>query len=81
MARVSKWGNSLALRLPATVVQALALKEGDEIAVTAGPGGGVHIERDERRARALDDIRKLAVRLPPGYRFDREEANQRGDGD
>ena len=30
--RVSKWGNSLAVRLPATVVDALGLKESDQIA-------------------------------------------------
>ena len=31
--RVSKWGNSLAIRLPASVVEALKLREGDEIEV------------------------------------------------
>ena len=37
--RVSKWGNSLADRLPAAVVEALSLREGDdiEIAVAAAP--------------------------------------------
>ena len=29
--QVAKWGNSLAVRLPAAVVEALDLKEGDEI--------------------------------------------------
>ena len=29
--QVAKWGNSLAIRLPAAVVAALQLKEGDEI--------------------------------------------------
>ena len=32
--KVSKWGNSLAVRLPAAVVEALDLKEGDEIAIS-----------------------------------------------
>jgi antitoxin MazE len=32
--QVSKWGNSLAIRLPAAVVDALELKEGDHIEVT-----------------------------------------------
>jgi antitoxin MazE len=32
--RVSKWGNSLAIRLPAAVVELLELKEGDEIEIT-----------------------------------------------
>ena len=31
--QVCKWGSSLAIRLPASVVQALQLKEGDEIEV------------------------------------------------
>jgi len=31
--QVSKWGNSLAVRLPATVVDALGLKEGDQIEI------------------------------------------------
>jgi antitoxin MazE len=31
--QVSKWGNSLAIRLPAAVVEALELKEGDDIEV------------------------------------------------
>ena len=31
--QVSKWGNSLAIRLPASVVEALRLKEGDEVEV------------------------------------------------
>ena len=29
--QVSKWGNSLAVRFPAALVQALDLKEGEEI--------------------------------------------------
>ena len=31
--QVSKWGNSLALRLPAAVIDALDLKEGDDIEI------------------------------------------------
>ena len=31
--RVAKWGNSLAVRLPASVVDAPELKEGDEIEI------------------------------------------------
>ena len=29
--RIAKWGNSLAIGLPATIVEALDLREGDEI--------------------------------------------------
>ena len=31
--QVSKWGNSLAVRLPSEVVDALNLKEGDQIEI------------------------------------------------
>ena len=31
--QVAKWGNSPAVRLPAAVVEALELKEGDEIEI------------------------------------------------
>ena len=31
--QVAKWGNSLAVRIPAAVVDALDLKEGDEIEI------------------------------------------------
>ena len=31
--QIAKWGNSLAVRLPAAVVEALELKEGDEIEI------------------------------------------------
>jgi antitoxin MazE len=32
--RLAKWGNSLAVRLPQAVVEALGLREGDEIEIT-----------------------------------------------
>ncbi|PYU56166.1 MAG: hypothetical protein DMG55_25150 [Acidobacteria bacterium] len=35
--RVSKWGNSLAVRLPTAVVDALDLKEGDQIEIRQTP--------------------------------------------
>ena len=31
--QVAKWGNSLAIRLPASVVRALELREGDDIEI------------------------------------------------
>ena len=36
--QIGKWGNSLAVRLPAAVVEALQLKDGDEISVEAAGG-------------------------------------------
>ena len=75
--RIAKWGNSLAVRIPKDVVEALGLKEGDEVELKAGSAGVLQLSRDERRERALERIRELARPLPPGWKFDRDEANAR----
>jgi antitoxin MazE len=75
--QVAKWGNSLAIRLPAAVVKALKLKEGDEIEIRVAGARSFHVERDRSRDRALEVIRRLARPLPPGFKFDREDANRR----
>ena len=75
--QVSKWGNSLAIRLPAAVVEALDLKEGDEIEITIAGKRDFEVTRDRSREEALETIRQLARPFPPGFKFDREEANER----
>ncbi len=75
--QVAKWGNSLAVRLPATVVEALELKEGDEIEIHVAGSRSFGVKRDRSREVALERIRALRKSLPPGWRFDREEANIR----
>ena len=75
--RVSKWGNSLAIRLPAGVVEALELKEGDEIEVRLAGARSFAIDRDRSRERALARIRNFGWKLPPDWKFDRDEANAR----
>ena len=75
--QVSKWGNSLAVRLPATVVEALKLKEGDEIEITVAGKRSFQVARDRSREKALETIRRLARPFPAGFKFDREEANER----
>ncbi len=75
--QVSKWGNSLAIRLPAAVVEALELKEGDDIEITVAGKKEFHVAQDRSREEALERLRKLAWKLPPGFKFDREEANER----
>jgi antitoxin MazE len=75
--QVSKWGNSLAIRLPAAVVEALELKEGDEVEVRVVGERDFDIARDRSRERALKRIQALRRELPPGWKFDRDEANRR----
>jgi len=75
--QVSKWGNSLALRLPAAVVETLNLKEGDQIEVRIAGEREFEIARDRTRERSIARLRKLRRPLPPGFTFDRTEANER----
>jgi antitoxin MazE len=75
--RVSKWGNSLAIRLPAAVVDALKLKEGDSVEIRVAGKREFEVSRDRSRQRALENLRKLRRPFPPGFVFDREEANER----
>jgi antitoxin MazE len=74
---VSKWGNSLAIRLPAAVVEALELKAGDEVDVQVAGMRRFEIERDRSREQALARISMFRKRLPPDWKFDREDANSR----
>lgn len=77
--QVSKWGNSLAVRLPKALVDELGLKEGDEIDVVAARKGTIEIEtKKERRQRAIDNMRaRNWPALPADWKFDRDEANER----
>ena len=75
--RVSKWGNSLAVRLPNSIVKTLKLKSGDEIEIGLRGERVFEVERDTSRQRALVRLRALRKPLPKGFRFDRDEANAR----
>jgi antitoxin MazE len=76
--QVSRWGNSLAVRLPKALVDQLGLKEGDELSVVAAKVGTIEVEtREAQRRRALERMAARNWTLPEGYRFDRDEANAR----
>src|SRR5437667_1871036 len=51
--QVSKWGNSLAVRLPSEVVEALNLKEGDQIEIRIANTREFEVRRDPSRQRAI----------------------------
>ena len=68
----------MAVRLPSTVVEALALKEGDQIEIRVAGSRAFEIDRDRTVERALARIRKLRRPLPAGFKFDRREVNERG---
>ena len=74
---VSKWGNSLAVRLPKALVEDLDLKPGDELEVVSASTKRITVAKDERRALAVERMRARAWPIPQGYAFDRDEANAR----
>jgi antitoxin MazE len=75
--QVSKWGNSLAIRLPAALVEALKLEEGDDIEITLAGTRAFQIDKDRRKEKALARLKASNWTLPAGFKFDREEANER----
>lgn len=75
--QVSKWGNSLAIRLPASVVDGLNLNEGDEIEIVIAGSRRFEVRRDKTRDKALEALRALKKPLPPGFVFSRDDANAR----
>ena len=75
--QVSKWGNSLAIRLPAVVVDALKLQEGDDIEVTIADARVLRIAKKPSREALLARLRQFRGKLPADFKFERDEANGR----
>ncbi len=75
--QVSKWGNSLAIRLPAVVVEALELKEGDEVDITVAGSRQLDLSKKPSRKELIERLKQFEGRLPADFKFDRDEANER----
>jgi antitoxin MazE len=75
--QVAKWGNSLAIRLPASVVEALKLKEGDEVEIHIADERIFGVARKPGRDELLARLRAFRGRLPVDFKFDRDETNAR----
>lgn len=75
--QVFRWGNSLAVRLPVAVVEALDLKEGDEIELHVTGARSLEVTRKPAPQDLLARLRKYRGRLPPDFKFDRLETNER----
>ncbi len=74
---VSRWGNSLAVRLPKALVEQLGLAPGDELNVVEASRQQLAVEKVDRRAEFLKQMQQFRWPAPEGYRFDRDEANAR----
>ena len=74
---VSKWGNSLAVRLPKALVESIGLEAGDDLEIVEAGKDRIAVRKTDRRAEALARMAARTWTLPAGYRFDRQEANER----
>ena len=74
--QVSKWGDSLAVRLPATVVEALQLREGDDIEIHIAGDRIFELEKKASSQELLARLRKYRGRLPANFKFDRLETHE-----
>ena len=77
--KAAKWGNSLAIRIPADVVEKLGISPNEELELKITGEISFEVTRNRRRQNAIEAIRKLAIPLPEGNRFNREELYDRFD--
>jgi antitoxin MazE len=78
--QISKWGNSLAVRLPKALIERLGLKEGDDVEIRGTADGALEVvtgdvtlgDRTRSAEQWLDDLIALGPLLPADYKFDRE---------
>ncbi|MGV8399299.1 AbrB/MazE/SpoVT family DNA-binding domain-containing protein [Pseudomonas aeruginosa] len=74
--QVAKWGNSLAVRLPASVVEALELREGDDIEIVVDEPRTFAISKKPGVNELLQRMRRFRGKLPADFKFSRDEGNE-----
>jgi antitoxin MazE len=75
--QVAKWGNSLAVRLPKKIVEALALQAGDNLKIEVVGARSLEVEKEAGLEDLLARVNKLRGSLPADFKFDRLDANER----
>ena len=75
--KVAKRGNSLAVRLPAAVVEALQLQDGDEIEVRVDDPRTLTVVKKPDIEEMLRMLRRFRGRIPADFKFNREELYER----
>jgi antitoxin MazE len=75
--QVAKWGNSLAVRLPAALVETLELHEGDDIEIVIDDPRTFAVRKKPGAEALLERLRAFRGKLPADFKFSRDEANTR----
>jgi antitoxin MazE len=63
---IRRWGNSLAVRLPADCLRQAGLQEGDQVEIVVEPDGRLRLEplRQLDRSALAADLRQLQATMP-----------------
>jgi antitoxin MazE len=75
--QVSKWGDSLAVRLPKALVEKMGLSAGDELNIVDVVERTLVVQKEDRRKAAPARLGSRNWTLRSDYKFDRDEANER----
>jgi antitoxin MazE len=68
--RVSRFGNSLAVRLPASLVETLELKYGDDVELVPVGDKRLGVARKPDLNEVVAQLRSLREKLPPDFPFE-----------
>ena len=75
--QVSKWGNSLAVRLPKKLVEQLGIAAGDDVNVTSAAPQTIVISKNDDKGDFILRLRALQKPKPKGFVWNRDDANTR----
>jgi antitoxin MazE len=75
--QISKWGNSLAVRLPKKLVEQLGIAEGDDVNITAEDAQTIVISKSGGKGDFFIKLRLLQKPKPKGFVWNRDDANSR----
>ena len=75
--QVFKWGDDLAVQLPEELIEKMGLKAGDEINIVDVVERTLVVQKEDQFKAALERLASRNWTLAPGYKFDRDEANER----
>ena len=65
--QIAKWGNSLALRIPADYVRSIGIKEGDHVQANMTIDGGISIRAIKWNRKAFaSELKKSREDMPMG---------------
>lgn len=75
--QISKWGNSLAVRLPKSLIKELNLKEGDKLELKKDTGNIFLVTRTKTTDEVLFALRQFRGKLKAQDRLSRDKSNER----